>query len=207
MTNRQIEMLRVLSSDVRVFSDRQVAATWWSDCPTGLHRCRKALKRLEQEGWLVVEKVLSRPVKLRAMPLYSWSPGDPSPDFVVHSRSLHERVLEQPRLVTICVATAKANNLLGVGRRSTVRLTQLTHELLVSQVYLHYRSLGFKNATWVSEDRLPADWRLRVRPDALLDDTNGNFARAIEYGGDYTVKRLEELHSAIASILLSYELW
>ena len=207
MTNREKEVLRVLASDVRTFSDRQVATTWWSDCPTGLHRCRVALNRLQRKGWLVLGKVLARSVKLSAKPVYRWSPGDPSPDFVSHARTLHERVLKQPELVTICMATEKTNNLLGVGRRSTVRLAQLTHELLVSQVYLRYRSLGFENANWIGEDRLPAEWRLRVRPDALLVDINGNFVRAVEYGGDYSVERLEELHLAISSILLSYELW
>ena len=166
------------------------------------------MRRLRNDGWIQRQRVLSRAVPRLHNPIFSWESGNPTPDFRQFSQLLHQRA-KQP-LVTISVsrATAKCNLLLGCGKHSSVRLTQLTHELQVSEVYLRLRdNLWISELNWLSDDRLPDEWRLSVRPDALLVDSRGNFVRAIEYGGDYSVKRLESLHEAMASILLAYELW
>ncbi|MCA9152100.1 MAG: hypothetical protein KDA92_22510, partial [Planctomycetales bacterium] len=60
---------------------------------------------------------------------------------------------------------------------------------------------------WVSEDRLPRDWLVKVRPDAAIRDHEGRIARAVEYGGDYPVSRLIEIHEQLASVGIGYELW
>ena len=52
------------------------------------------------------------------------------------------------------------------------------------------------NSCWVSEDRLPRDWPLKERPDALLRNEAGDLVRAIEYGGDYPASRLTQPYAA-----------
>ena len=83
----------------------------------------------------------------------------------------------------------------------------MTHDLNVSEIYLHYRKSGLPNRCWISEDRLPHDWPLRERPDALLRNNDGQIVRAVEYGGDYPATRLAELHVGLSSIGIGYEIW
>lgn len=207
MKNREKELLRVLSNHVCVLTDKQIAKTWWSDTATGRSRARKALYELQDSGWLKVQRVLARSVNPAANPLYSWRPGEGSPDFHGYSRILQRRALEPAKLVTISVATEKTNNLLGIGKRSSVRLTQLTHELQVSELYLTYRRRGLTDFHWLNEGRFPKSWPVRERPDALLVDSNGILFRAIEYGGDYLPERLHALHTGLSNIGLEYEVW
>jgi len=54
---------------------------------------------------------------------------------------------------------------------------------------------------------LPRDWPIKQRPDALLQSEEGDFVRAVEYGGDYPASRLMELHTGLSSIGLAYEIW
>jgi hypothetical protein len=83
----------------------------------------------------------------------------------------------------------------------------MTHDLSVSELYLHYRKRGLPGRCWTSEARLGRDWPIKERPDAVLRDEAGAIVRALEYGGDYTARRLAELHSGLSSIGLPYEIW
>ena len=69
-----------------------------------------------------------------------------------------------------------------------------------------HRHRGQQRA-WLIEDQLPSDWPLGVRPDAVLCDESGEIMRAVEYGGDYPVSRLTELHDEFSEFQLSYEIW
>ena len=88
----------------------------------------------------------------------------------------------------------------------TLKLTQMTHDLHVSEVFLRYRRRG-QQAAWRSEDQLPSNWPLRSRPDAVLCNESGEIVHAVEYGGDYSATRLIELHVGFSEIDLSYEIW
>ena len=77
----------------------------------------------------------------------------------------------------------------------------------VAELFLHFSRDGLPGSRWISEDRLPSDWPLKVRPDALVRNETGDVVRAIEYGGDYPASRLAELHCGLSSIPLPYEIW
>jgi hypothetical protein len=207
MKTRQEHILRALANDVRVLSMRQVARTWWADTRWGRSRAETAMKELESGGWLRIHRSLARPVRELNGPLMSWRPGDDAPDARRAARLLHRRSLRDATMTTFVFAGPRSVALFGEGRAPSVKLTHATHDLQVAEVYLHYRGRGSPARRWISEDRLPPDWPLRERPDAVLADDAGRIRRALEYGGDYPPGRLAELHRAFSSIGLSYEIW
>jgi hypothetical protein len=109
--------------------------------------------------------------------------------------------------VKVVFASSRAVIFFAAGRAPALKITQMTHDLNVTELYLHYRRSGLPDRRWVSEDRLPRNWPLRQRPDALLRNEAGDVARAIEYGGDYPPRRLAALHAGLSRIGLGYEIW
>jgi hypothetical protein len=207
MKRHEEQIVRVLADSVRVMTMAQIAGIWWTDTRWGRSRATAAINQLATEGWLHVQRALSRPVEAFASPLIGWCPGKRRPDFGVVARSLHRRAMADAKPVKVVFAATRAVTFFGSGRAPTVKLTQMTHDLNVSELYLHYRRSGLPDRCWTSEDRLPRDWPLKERPDALLRNDAGDFVRAVEYGGDYQTRRLSELHAGLSSIGLGYEIW
>lgn len=207
MNRHEEQFVRVLADSVRVMSIVQVASTWWTDTRWGRSRASAATNQLVSDGWLHMQWALSRPVQSLVSPLIAWRPGDRRPDFRLTVRLLHQRAMADARPVKIVFAARRAVIFFGTGRAPSIKLTQMTHDLNVSELYLHYRRNGLPDHCWTSEDRLPRDWPLKARPDALLRSENGDVVRATEYGGDYPASRLTELHAGLSSIGLSYEIW
>lgn len=207
MNLREEEILRVAANKVRVLSAKQVARTWWSDTRWGLCRANESLWDLAARRLLVMQSVLARPISRLTKPLLLWELADAAPPFRELSRVLHERAKATPLMTTVVFATQKTIALFGNGDCPSVKITQMTHDLHVSEVFLRLRANGLPTKQWQSEDQLPNTWPIKVRPDALLLDEHGVPARAIEYGGDYSAARLLELHHGFDSIGLGYELW
>ena len=207
MESRKQQILRTLSNHVRVLSASQISRRWWSDTRWGLSRAKESLWELSAGGLLVMQSVLARPITELHRPLQSWRDGEPKPSFTSLAKVLHKRAKVAPQTTTIVFATAKTVALFGEGRRPSVKVTQMTHDLHVSEVFLRFLASGLSSDLWMNEDQLPSTWPVSVRPDALLLDHNATPLRAIEYGGDYSAARLEALHDGFASIELGYELW
>ncbi len=207
MRPHEEQILRALANDVRVLSLLQVARTWWTNTRWGRSRAKAAMTELEVSGWLQIHRSLARPVTELHQPLMSWSLGDDKPDFWRLSRALHKRAMQDASMTSFVFASPRSIVLFGQGRAPSVKLTQMTHDLQVSEVYLKYRTEGLSSRHWISEDRLPRDWPLRERPDATLADDEGRVYRAVEYGGNYPPNRLAELHEGLSSIELNYEIW
>jgi len=165
------------------------------------------MAELETSGWLQIHRSLARPVTELHQPLMSWTSGSDEPDFWRLSRVLHKRAMQDASMTSFVFASPRSIVLFGQGRAPSVKLTQMTHDLHVAEVYLRYRTDGLSSRNWLSEDRLPREWPLRERPDAVLSDDEGRVCRAVEYGGNYPPKRLAELHAALSSIELAYEIW
>jgi hypothetical protein len=207
MNRREEKIVRTLANSVRVMTVVQVARTWWADTRSGRNRAAAALNRLDAEGWVHVQRVLSRPIQSLASPLIRWRPSQEQPDFEAAARSLHRRAMADARSVKVVFASSRAVIFFAAGRAPALKITQMTHDLNVSELYLHFRRSGLPEGCWVSEDRLPRNWPLRQRPDALLRNEAGDVARAIEYGGDYPPRRLAALHAGLSRIGLGYEIW
>ena len=209
MNRAEREVLEMLSNQVHFLSLSQVARAWFGNNRSALRQAARMAKHLKQGGWIAVNQVLARPVSDLWTPLCCWQHGQPEPNFPRLIRILHRRAQASARLTLIIVATVRARALFGDGRDPRrIKLTQTTHDLHVAEMLLRYREQGFDvRSSWLSEDRLPLAWPLRQRPDALLIDDEGHFLRAIEYGGDYPIEPLQELHFALASLPLAYEIW
>ncbi len=206
MKFREEEIIRTVANAVRVMSLRQVAREWWTDTRWGRSRAKRTLNELAVEDLLHVQRVLSRPIEQLESPIFEWNVGDEIPGFAQLSAQLHRRAMKSAAMVTIVFATRRAVTLFGGSRVPNIKLTQITHDLHVSEVFLHYRR-GGRTRQWVSEDQLPSAWPIRERPDAVLCDDDGQIVRALEYGGDYPAERLANLHDGLSWAGLSYELW
>ena len=207
MTPREQQLVRALADSVRVLSLEQIARTWWSDTRWGRSRAKGTLSALTDEGWLHMQRALSRPIVSLPAPLVRWQPESLRPDLAEVARILHRRSMTNAIPLTVVFASRRAVAMFGTGRAPTIKLTQMTHDVSVSEVYLQYRSTNSSEEQWLSEDRLPHDWPIKVRPDAVLRDSQGGIIRAVEYGGDYPPSRLVELHEGIASMGIGYEIW
>lgn len=207
MRSHEQQIVRVLAERVRVLTIHQIAATWWTETRWGRGRASAAMSSLADEGWLHVQQALSRPIQSFATPLVAWRPGDYRPDLAAIARSLHRRAIVNAKPVKVVFATTRAATLFCSGRAPSVKLTQMTHDLNVAELFLHYLRSGLPRDRWMSEDRLPRDWPIKERPDALVRNEAGEIIRALEYGGDYPESRLAELHDGLSSIHLAYEIW
>ena len=204
------EILISLAWHVRVLSVEQLARTWWSGLATGKRLASNFVKARSETGWLQVREVLSRKPTSLAEPLETWHLKAPVPDFAELSRLLHRRARTPARKFRVVMASRKCRELFGVvGAAHCPKLTQLTHELFVAEVFLRYLQNGLNvySGEWVSEDHFPSPWPIRVRPDRLIRDPEGNIIRAIEYGGAYGVRRLSSLYGALKGISLPCEGW
>ena len=170
---------------------------------------RESARRLAAGGWLECYEILARPLRPLNAPLFGWVHGEAPPDFYGLSSLLHRRAACVPVVTTVVRASAKARWLFGVGGNGVrIKLTQATHDLQVAEIYLRYAEQGLpKSKHWVHEDFLPGSWRLRQRPDAVVTDSDGEIVRAIEYGGDYSARRLFEFHRALSNLAIPYEIW
>jgi hypothetical protein len=209
MRPHEQEILSVVTNCVRALTVRQVARSWWSDSRKGVARAETSLHELADDGWLQLQTVLARPVPLLQAPLATWMPGDRVPGFPNLSKLLHQRAMVPAKLATVIFATSKSTALFGKGALPKIKLTQMTHDLQLAEIFLVYRSRGLPIDQWLGEDHLPHSWPIQQRPDSVLKRTDGTIYRAIEYGGDYSPERLAELHEALSSIGdgLPYEIW
>ena len=210
MTPREKEIIGVLVNRVRVLNLEQVARTWWSKSPCGISRAKKTLDNLQADGWLRAPEAFSRPVKEMQRPLVDWRIGDRTPNFDRIEKQLGARAAKPSTKSTFLYATRKANQIFGRDRLQSVKLTQLTHDLGVAEIFLIYRHHSEYWRGWIAEDHLPKNWPSKQKPDALLQSERGRWIRAIEYGGAYKVDRLVELHNTfcnLGGIGVDYEIW
>ena len=129
------------------------------------------------------------------------------PDWSAISKQLHRRGKLDPVMETVVFASRLAFDVFGKSRVSPIKLTQMTHDVQVSEVFFRYWLRGMPFDSWINEDRLPPDFSTGARPDALLVDSTGSWLRAIEYGGDYSVERLVALRDCAARCNVALELW
>ena len=203
------EILVALAWHLRVLSVEQIARTWWQGQATAKRRATDAIKARQKNGWLHVRELLSRPTSPLGGPLVSWTPNHRAPNFDKLSRLLHRRARTAARKIRVVTATRKTRELYGVaGPGHRPKLTQLSHELFVAEIFIRYRANGLDvDRQWIGEDQFPKSWPVRSRPDVLLRNQDDKIVRAVEYGGAYTVHRLSKLHAALRSIPLAYEIW
>jgi len=141
-------------------------------------------------------------------PLAAWFPGNPPPDFGAIAYRADKRFSSLPVSSVTCYrATRKALRLYGVSPKGRGKLTQATHDLGVTEIYLHYHKQHLQLLpSWRGEDhgyRLPGG----IRPDAVLHLPCRGRTHVLDFITDYGRARVAALHEACADSALSYEMW
>lgn len=210
LRSRDIDILRSLAVKVRLFSLDQVAVAWWTDSTVGKSNARRRLKRLTDAGLLGRHRVHARPLPPLAVPVHTWSPGDPTPDFGQLAWKLQSRWTQASCPTTVYIATRQCANQFGGRQPGELKHDfQATHDLGVSAVYLHLRETAPALAKmWVGEDLLRSFWTHRNLPDAALTEGPGRKIKTvIEFGGAYDARRVRRFHEHSQEQRISYELW
>jgi len=207
ITNRDREILQALVQKVRLFSQRQIADHWFNG---ELVNARRRLGRLTQRDLIARLTVQARPAPAIEVPLVTWRPGQPDPEFGQVAYRCQQRWRHRPtRPCTAWIATERAAQLFGGVRRGELKnALQATHDLCVAGVWLRLREVSPQWAmAWRGEDLLAHTRRGEKLPDAFIVDQAEQVLWVIEFAGGYDAERVEAFHRDCAARSLPYQLW
>jgi DNA-binding Lrp family transcriptional regulator len=194
------ELLNDLTQKVRVFSAAQIGRTW-----PGLDSANR-LKRLEENGLIVVFRAMVHPELPLNQPVAVWAPGAAVPDFAEVSYKLRSRWVEAG-VSTPCVIASRATGRMfgGHGGRYP-RESEETHDVHLAAIYLKLRSKEpLLAATWIHEEEIKSSRESRSGklPDAILQQSG----KIVEFGGAYKKAKLLAFHEYCQAQGLEYEVW
>ena len=147
--------------------------------------------RLAAGNHVTVKRRLAREELSITKPVISFSPlHTTEPNFQVAARHLKNRWLSQSAGPVDIVLHPKAYS---------PRTSEVTHDIQLSAVYLHYRATQPELLTnWVPERTLRQELEGKKGdiPDAQIRDRSGNVTLTIECGGSYRAEKLRAFHQA-----------
>jgi len=164
---------------------------------------------MEQKGLLQTTRTVSVVPKVYS-PLIDWSVGAETPAMKVVRNRLRQRWKQWiPRRCNVIWASSHAVQLFGGAAGGRRQPLQLAHDLGTSAVYVQ---LTQKNPVlqqqWYGEDYLRLNSiPIPMMPDAALLNESHQPTKLIEFGGQYSLQKLNRWHQNCASSQLSYELW
>lgn len=198
------ELLRTLAQRVRFLTAEQAARGWFAtaDDPAAAAAVLAELHSRELVERAVIEV---RTAGTIAKPLFRWRPGQktPAPETWFRLEELlATRWSEEMVATEVFIAAPRAANLLGVRPPGLGRPCEWSHDLRITEVYLHYRQTRPELARrWRGEGARPK-WGHRIGrmkdPDAMLLDGRGAIAEVIEIAGKYSAAHLADLHDHCA---------
>ena len=205
-TELEIEIMTVLTCQVRVLSEQQLVRGWQK-----LHSMEtlafsvarlNAARLIRFEKWSVVLPVIG------SAPMFTWKPGENEPDTWPLSKQARSRWDRSESNVLVYQATEHAGRIFGSRSGHNTRVIERRHDLLLAEVFVLYR-LQLPNLAeyWVGEDTLPMAERGVKNPDAFLLDDNYRPRRVIESAGSYSQKQMDTFHEYCRQCHLPYELW
>lgn len=204
---RDLDLLETLTRCVPVLAVRQAAQLGWHEARRR-GAARERLRRLARAGWIELRTVNAHPPLAVDRPIFAWHPGDDDPNPYRLARQVQSRWSNAARPTEVCFATRETAALFGSTASGGAALAHLDHDLLLAEVYLHYRlHRPLLAEQWIGEHALPkAGYRIKD-PDAFLRDAQGLVLRVIESAGRYSAPQVESIHEHCADNRLSYELW
>ncbi len=203
---RDLVLLEALALRVRLLGQRQIADALWS---SHLANARRRLSRLAEDGLLVKQIVPARPLPEFYDPVVRWQPGQQPPHFGAIAYQLQNRwKFRALRPTVVYFPTAQTVTQFGGGDRSRSMVTQVTHDLGVTAVWLRFHLHSPKlAANWSGEDLLASSPLGQKQPDAALLNSAGDPEMLIEFGGAYGATRIAEFHNYAAACGLPYQIW
>lgn len=207
ITDRDAELLSILSLRVRILSHEQIVRTWWRASP---HAALPRLGQLRQRGLLRERAASVIRIGERLLPLAVWSPGEPVPEFGPLAWALRKRWSSPVQPTTVYFATTLCARLFGGVRLGQVpRAFHVSHDLGVAEMFLALRrQRPAAVSLWIDEDRLAPLRRGEKLPDAVLaSGPSSDILCVLEWGGLYSKKRLTSFHLDCEGRGLPYEIW
>lgn len=148
-----------------------------------------------------------------AGPLCVWNPGRRTPNVAALAWQLEKRWAQaRARTVTICWATQRAARLMGGLSPFRSHASQLEHDLGTAGILTAlYETAPNSAANWVSEDILHRDFAddqpaFKKLPDGVLVN-DGLITQVLEFGGQYSQKRLRRFHRHFARHRIPYAIY
>ena len=207
LTQRDLEILYILTNKVRVLSISQIARTWWNQAVHPIQSAQARLQALESQGQIRCVSFSVHPEVALENPLEMWLPGQPEPDFGSLSYRAHARWTRPPVFERLVYATKTAAGHLGGFGDSPPDANHATHDMHLAAVFLFKRLHEPACAeSWQSEDivrsgRSGYDDKL---PDAIVTYP---IVTAIDFVGKYTKAKLNAFHKYCERENMAYELW
>lgn len=202
------QLIQTLVEKVRVVSSRQVATILAAAPDEPSRQTTQQIRKLLAAGLIQRATMAAQEPPPLAEPLYHWTPGSAEPDCHAIAATAFRRWQGPCKPTTVFSATPQCVNLFsGTGGRLP-RVSELSHDLGLTSLYLHFCRLEPNRArNWISEASLYAlGWGKNAKlPDALI--TGADKPLAIELVGVYTHKKLGAFHRFCMDASLSYELW
>ena len=211
LTRRDEDIVMTLTWKGRCVDSEQLAASWWTPTRGGRAEAGRRARRLVEAGLLREFTVLRRPLPPLDAPVIVGVP-ESLPDVDRAAHIFQRRWSKPPRMTAVYLATPKAAALTGGSAPGLKHPLQASHDLAVVQVYLNLKRRHPAVAeSWIGEDCAPWPRGLRVRrADAIIRQTTGEVASAIEIGGSgsaYGPDRLRALHEHFAAQGIPYFVW
>lgn len=209
MTEREREIVTALSAKIRMLSFEDIVKTWWPPSKSATTNARRRLSELVDDRILARERTFARPRLPLSEPVFRWKPGQDAPAFGELSWKLKSRWTEDPREITVYLATRRAAAIFGGTADGRIKNpSQTTHDIHLGALYLKIRQEAPRLAAgWVGEGVLAPTRERQKLPDAILHDREGRPRLVMEFGGAYPAFRLEAFHEDCAQRQLPYELW
>ncbi len=171
-----------------------------------------AIRRLRKSGEIESRSAVVALPEV-TQPLFSWMPRQAPPNFHALAWSLEKRwKAARPCRVVLCWATKKGAKRTGGLACFPKRATQVEHDLGTAAVYAYFcQTQPLSAEGWVGEDILRRDFTARERwlskiPDAAIF-RDERLQYIIEFGGQYSVKRLKRFHKHCQNNNLPYMLY
>lgn len=208
MHSRDTDILTVLTHKVRLLSISQVASAWWDGTAHAKRNAAQCLSRLERDGLVTLKACLAHPEFPVVSPLATWTVGAEAPNLAALAFKLKTRWRGASERTVVVVATELAGTWLGGHGGRLPRTSEVSHDILLAAVFLHFRKNDPTRAShWVSEATLHAEGEGRGDrlPDAMVRGRREK--TVIECGGAYPRTKLEEFHCYCERRGLGYEVW
>jgi hypothetical protein len=204
--------LEMLTQCSRVATDEQ------------LHRLSELYPVFRAPSALVIRKLLNRnlltcqelAIRLPELdaPLFRWAPDHPPLDSRAMATELRRRKTQTVcRSTRLLWATDQAVALVGGVSGLNRQPLQVEHDLLTTEVYLHYlraKASACPELRWCGEDILRREYAHcfpTKMPDAAIIGRSDYPTEVIEVGGVYSADDLRDIHKAYAVRRFRYELW
>ncbi len=200
LTERDLDLLAILSSKVARLTFRQLSRLAEIKSPSSAGSIRW-VERLVKSRLLEQRTVNLPPVEEFAGPPYFWSPDKPTvspPEFTEEPCNVR---VTNARPTQVYFASRLTLNLYGFDQRQQVSNSQLTYDMHVAEIFLHYLSERPNEAErWVhSPNSIPTA--------AYLQDSDYRVSRLINLVDQFNFRKLEQFHDYCCERELPYELW